>query len=141
MAVDADWVSTPAAARLRGRRQRDTEPEMLLRRALHAAGGRFRLHRKLGQGCTPDLVMPARHLAIWVDGDFWHGCPEHGRRHFTGPNADLWERKIARNQRRDEQATATATQLGWVAVRLWECEIMRDPDAAATRVLSMVKLQ
>ncbi|HEV2377143.1 MAG TPA: very short patch repair endonuclease [Streptosporangiaceae bacterium] len=135
MASQTEWVSTPAAARLRGRRQRETEPEILLRKALHAAGARFRLHRKLAQGCTPDVVLPGRRLAVWVDGDFWHGCPEHGKRTFRGPNAALWEAKIARNQARDERATETANGLGWHAVRLWECEIRRDPAGAAARVL------
>jgi len=72
-----------------------------------------------------------------VDGDFWHGCPKHGRSgRFNGPNALLWEAKIARNQARDVRATQTAHGMGWVVVRLWECEIRSDPYAAALRVLA-----
>jgi DNA mismatch endonuclease, patch repair protein len=134
--MPSEWVSTEAAARLRGRKQRETEPELLLRRALHAAGARFRLHRKLAPGCTPDIVLPGRRLAVWVDGDFWHGCPDHGRRSFRGPNAALWEAKIARNKARDERATQKAAELGWTVVRLWECEIRLSPADAATRVVS-----
>ena len=132
------WVTTDAARRLRGRKQRETEPELLLRRALHAAGARFRLHRTLAPGCTPDVVLPGRRLAVWVDGDFWHGCPEHGKRTFRGPNATLWEAKITRNQARDARAAQTARQLGWTVVRVWECEIRRNPEAAAARVVSAV---
>ena len=58
-------------------------------------GLRFRLQRQLAKGCTPDIVMPGRRLAIFVDGCFWHGCPKHGRKSaFTGPNAQLWAEKM-----------------------------------------------
>jgi len=108
----------------------------MLRRAIHAQGGRFRLHRRLALRCTPDLVLPGRRLAVFVDGCWWHSCPEHGRKTpFTGPNADLWEAKMQRNRERDVHATATATELGWAVLRLWECEITTDPAAAARRVL------
>jgi DNA mismatch endonuclease (patch repair protein) len=131
------WVSTAASKGLSGRRNKDTEPELLLRRALHAAGARFRLHRQLARGCTPDLVLPGRHVAVFVDGDFWHGCPAHGRvRRFRGPNAALWETKITRTQERDRRSTRLAEEAGWVVVRLWECEVRADPAAAARRVLT-----
>jgi len=130
------WVSTPAAAGLRGRRNTDTEPELLLRRALHAAGARFRLHRSLAAGCNPDLVLPGRKIAVWVDGDFWHGCPTHGRRTFSGPNAPLWAAKLQRNRERDARASELARQAGWMVVRLWECEIRASPAEAARRVLA-----
>ena len=66
----------------------NTAPEVLLRQAVHAAGGRFRLHRRIAKGCTPDFVLPSRRVAVFVDGCFWHGCPEHGRKTpWTGPNA------------------------------------------------------
>src|SRR5262245_61505740 len=98
----AGWVSTGAGRHLRARRKTDTVPEVLLRRALHALGGRFRLHRQLEPGCTPDLVLPSRRIAVFVDGDYWHSCPVHGRKApFTGPNAALWADKLRRNQARD----------------------------------------
>jgi DNA mismatch endonuclease (patch repair protein) len=71
-----------------------------------------------------------------VDGDFWHGCPTHGRkRPFSGPNANLWTAKIQRTRQRDLVATKTAADLGWTVVRLWECEVRADPQAAASAVL------
>jgi len=130
------WVPTDAGAHLKGRRRTDTVPEVLLRKALHAQGARFRLHRRLAPACTPDVVLPGRRVAVFVDGDYWHGCPIHGRKApFTGPNADLWEAKLRRTKERDLAATTTAREQGWVVIRLWECEIRADPRAAAESVL------
>ncbi|TFV44850.1 very short patch repair endonuclease [Blastococcus sp. TF02A-35] len=131
------WVSTTAGRHLSGRRRRDTAPEVLLRKALHAAGGRFRLQRRLAHGCTPDIVLPGRRVAVFVDGDYWHGCPEHGRkRPFTGPNAELWEAKMRRNRERDVRSTALAESLGWTVVRVWECQVLADAPGIAASILS-----
>ena len=131
------WQSTNAGRHLSGRRKAHTRPEVDLRRALHASGVRFRLQRKLAKGCTPDLVLPRYKLAVFVDGCFWHGCPTHGRKvAWNGPNAHLWELKMARNLERDQRANAIARQLGWTVVRLWEHEIAADPAQAAARVLA-----
>lgn len=130
------WVRTPRSASLSGRASKNTEPELMLRRALHAAGARFRLHQRIDKGCTPDLVLPGRRIAVFVDGDFWHGCPTHfPDRRPAGPNAPLWQRKFERTQERDERSTLMAESAGWTVVRLWECEIRNDPVAAANRVL------
>jgi DNA mismatch endonuclease (patch repair protein) len=138
--TEVRWQSTTAGRHLAGRRKTDTEPEMLLRKALHALGGRYRLHVPLAKGCTPDLVMPKYRLAAFVDGDYWHGCPEHGRRTpFTGPNAALWEEKMRRNKARDARATALAEAAGWRVVRVWECEVRTDPEAAARRLLAVAR--
>src|SRR4051812_6961882 len=98
----AGWVSTTRGRHLAGRPQANTLPELLLRRAVHASGGRFRLHRRIAKGCTPDFVLPRRHVAVFVDGCFWHNCPKHGpRKPWTGPNAELWAEKIRRTEQRD----------------------------------------
>ena len=134
--VPQQWVSTSAGKHLSGRGNTSTEPEMLLRRALHAQGARFRLQRRLAPGCTADLVLPARRLAVFVDGCWWHSCPEHGRRSpFTGPNAALWESKMERTRQRDRDAVSTAERLGWRAARVWECVVRQDPAAAAAALL------
>lgn len=131
------WISTEASPSLSGRKSRNTTPEVELRRALHAMGVRFRLHRRLGPACTPDFVLPGRRIAVWVDGCYWHSCPEHGRRRaFEGPNADLWAEKMARTQERDAIATREGEGLGWTAVRIWEHDVRADPAAAARRVLA-----
>jgi DNA mismatch endonuclease (patch repair protein) len=81
--------------------------------------------------------MPGRRLAIFVDGCFWHGCPEHGRKtSFTGPNAALWEDKMRRNAERDRRSTALAEGDGWTVTRVWECEVREDPSGVATELLS-----
>lgn len=131
------WESTPQGRHLRGRRKTDTTPEVALRRALHAAGARFRLQPLLARGCRPDLVLPGRRLAVFVDGCFWHSCPVHGRKTpFAGPNAALWEEKMARNIERDRRAVEIGRELGWTVVRLWECDVMANPAAAADEVLA-----
>jgi DNA mismatch endonuclease, patch repair protein len=136
--VRVTWVATERSSHLRGRRSKNTEPELLLRRALHSVGARFRLHRTLARGCTPDLVLPGRRLAVFVDGDYWHGCPTHNPSPpgQAGPNAALWAQKKADVAARDRRADAIAAEQGWVVVRVWECEIRADPLAAAKYVLN-----
>jgi DNA mismatch endonuclease (patch repair protein) len=136
--VGSGWVSTSKGRHLAGRKKKDTAPEIALRKALQAQGARFRLHRQLAKGCTPDIVMPGRRLAIFVDGCFWHGCPKHGRKSaFTGPNAALWEQKMQRNAERDQRSSALAQELGWSVSRLWECTVVADPVGTAQSLLAM----
>ena len=131
------WVSTEHGTHLAGRRKVNTEPEVLLRRAVHAGGGRFRLHRQIAKGCTPDFVLPGRRVAVFVDGCFWHGCPDHGRKTpWTGPNAELWAEKMRLNSMRDERSTRLAEEHGWIVVRVWECEVQHDASAIAHRLMS-----
>ena len=133
---EAGWVSTASGTHLRRRSTRDTKPELVLRRALHAAGARFTLHKQLAPRCRPDILLRRHRLAVFVDGDFWHGCPKHGTTTFSGPNAELWHAKLARNQERDREATRLAEELGWIVVRVWECEIHADPVGVAARILA-----
>ena len=131
------WTSTASGIHLRRRRKVDTGPEVLLRKALHAMGARFRLHRTIAKGCTPDIVLVSRRIAVFVDGDFWHSCPVHGRSTpFIGPNAHLWQDKMLRNRERDSRSTLLAQQAGWTVVRVWECAIRADADEAAAAVLA-----
>ena len=129
------WTSTAAGRHLAGRVKTSTKPEVTLRKALHAAGYRFRLHPRIARGCTPDLVLPRHRVAVFVDGCFFHACPEHGRRTpWTGPNAELWEAKMERNRANDVRSTRLAREAGWTVVRVWEHEITQDIDTAAERV-------
>lgn len=131
------WTSTKEGRHLRGRPKVGTTPELLLRRALHAAGARFRLHPRLARGCTPDIVLPRRRIAVFVDGDYWHSCPIHGRQlPFSGPNAGLWQEKMQRNRERDLRSTSIAQGLGWVVVRAWECSVQADAAEVARAVLA-----
>jgi DNA mismatch endonuclease (patch repair protein) len=134
------WEPTDAGAHLRDRRVRNTRPEVALRRAVHATGLRFRLNRRIGR-YTPDFVLPRHHVAVFVDGCFWHGCPVHGPTQFRGPNAERWSAKLAANRARDQAADSAVAAAGWRVVRVWECEIRADIEAAAQRVQAAVQAE
>ncbi|MFG2476598.1 very short patch repair endonuclease [Streptomyces fagopyri] len=131
---DRRWVATAEGEHLRGRRVRDTKPEIALRKAVHRLGLRFRLQRRVAPRCTADFVLPRYRVAVFVDGCFWHGCPDHSPKEFRGPNAGLWQEKLETNRKRDRRNTGQATAAGWTVVRIWECEIRRDVERAAQRV-------
>lgn len=100
----------------------DTPQEVALRSALHRRGLRFRLQRPI-EGLPrirPDIVFSAARVAVFVDGCFWHRCPEHG----TDPraNATWWREKLDRNVERDRRTDAHLQELGWRVVRVWEHE-------------------
>jgi DNA mismatch endonuclease (patch repair protein) len=94
-----------------------------LRSALHARGFRFRLHRRDLPG-SPDIIFVSQKVAIFVDGCFWHGCPEHGVKPKT--NDRFWAEKIKENQERDRKATKELRRLGWYVLRVWEHDLKRD---------------
>jgi DNA mismatch endonuclease (patch repair protein) len=131
------WVATAEGEHLRGRRVRDTKPEVALRKAVHRLGLRFRLHKRVAPRCTADFVLPRYHLAVFVDGCFWHGCPDHSPAEFRGPNAALWQEKIETNKKRDRCNTEQAAAAGWTVLRVWECEIRHDVQGAAERVAAI----
>jgi len=103
-------------------RRRDTNPELEVRRLLHAAGLRYRVaHPVPGRPRrTIDIAFTRRKVAVFIDGCFWHGCPEHGTRPTS--NAEWWSAKLAANQARDEDTTALLEEQGWLVLRVWEHE-------------------
>ncbi|WP_369383575.1 very short patch repair endonuclease [Streptomyces sp. cg36] len=133
-AADRQWVATAQGEHLRDRRVTDTKPEVTLRKTVHRLGLRFRLQRRAAPRCTADFVLPRRHVAVFVDGCFWHGCPDHSPEELQGPNATLWREKIKANRERDKRNTAQAKAAGWIVVRVWECEIRRGVERVAQRV-------
>jgi DNA mismatch endonuclease (patch repair protein) len=102
-------------------RAKDTKPEMLLRRGLHAKGFRYQLHRRNLPGC-PDLVLPGYQAVIFVHGCFWHG---HGCPLFRLPatRTDFWLKKIVRNGERDKDAIEHLKSEGWRILTVWECAL------------------
>jgi len=125
--TDRKWQSTAAGRHLAGRKSKNTAPELALRRALHSRGWRYRIHKRIAPGCTPDIVFVNRRVAIFCDGDWWHKCPIHGRKMpFTGPNAALWEAKFQRIRERDQRSTALAEEAGYKVLRVWECQVRDD---------------
>lgn len=109
-------------ARIRGR---DTQPERRLRSLLWARGFRYRLHARRLPG-RPDLVFPARKTVVFVDGCFWHGCPEH----YVRPRSRtaFWARKLRENVSRDRAHCLSLEAMGWKVLRVWEHDVMADPE-------------
>lgn len=122
-------------------RGRDTTPELLLRTALHARGVRYRLHASDVLG-RPDLVNRRRRVAVFVDGDFWHGNPAGWQKRgfarmedqFAPEKRAVWAPKLRRNMERDRTVTATLERDGWRVLRVWESEVRANPDAVAGRI-------
>lgn len=117
---------------MRGNRRRDTRPELAVRRLLHAAGLRYRVDfaplpdsRRL----RADIVFTRARVAVFIDGCYWHGCPEHHRPART--NAEFWSAKIAGNRERDSRSDAMLRDAGWTVMRFWEHE---EPIHVAARV-------
>jgi DNA mismatch endonuclease (patch repair protein) len=100
---------------------KNTSPEMLIRKALHARGFRFRIHVKHLPG-KPDLVLPKYKAAVFIHGCFWHG---HNCRYFKVPQTrpEFWLEKIGKNQARDELQVAALCALGWRVLVIWECAV------------------
>lgn len=114
----------------------NTQPELDLRRRLHAAGLRYRVdHPPLpGFRRRADIVFTRRKIAVFVDGCFWHSCPEHA----TAPkaNAEWWAAKLETNRMRDTDTDKILTEAGWTVIRIWEHE---NSDAAASIVRRAVR--
>ncbi|MGI8797169.1 MAG: very short patch repair endonuclease [Acidimicrobiia bacterium] len=122
---------------MRGNRRRDTKPEVRLRSRLHAGGYRFRVDYRIAapqRTVRVDIAFPRHRLAVFVDGCFWHSCPDHGTAPRT--NADYWNEKLARNSRRDQAIDAALLADGWEVLRVWEHDPPDDAAAHVTDVLS-----
>jgi len=109
---------------MRAVRDRDTTPELVVRRMAFALGYRFRLHSRRLPGC-PDLVFASQKKVIFVHGCFWHGhaCPAGSKRPQS--NAEYWTKKLFRNKRRDSANRLRLRALGWKALTIWECQLRR----------------
>jgi DNA mismatch endonuclease (patch repair protein) len=105
-----------------------TGPELLLRRALHRRGLRYRVNFR-GLPGRPDVAFTRARLAVFVDGCFWHRCPEHGS--LPKNNRNWWAAKLDRNVERDREQDETLRALGWLSIRVWEHE---DPLTAADHI-------
>lgn len=134
-------ASAQASAAARGSsRKTDTKCELLLRRALWAAGCRYRKDLSTLPG-RPDIVFPKARLAIFCDGDFWHGRDWESRRQklSRGTNSDYWLAKIQRNIERDRQNTLQLKEMGWTVLRMWESEIRADLPGLVRRVIDVLR--
>ncbi|MHB8794820.1 MAG: very short patch repair endonuclease [Candidatus Nanopelagicales bacterium] len=131
------WASSPATRRsMQGNRARDTEPELALRRILHDQGFRYRVAARPIKDIrrTADLVFGPTKVAVFVDGCFWHRCPDHATDSKT--NSDYWKHKLERNVERDRETDCLLKGTGWISVRIWEHE---NPREAAKQVARIVR--
>ncbi len=117
---------------------KDTQPELLVRRYLHSAGFRFRLHDAHLPG-TPDVVLPRYQTVVFVQGCFWHS---HGgaclRKSRAAPktNAEFWQAKLAVNQARDRRTQQQLREQGWQVLTVWECELKKSERGATLHRLT-----
>ncbi len=135
--VYESWASSAAARKtMQGNRGRDTKAELAVRRLVHGAGLRYRVSARPESDLrrTADLLFTRARVAVFIDGCYWHGCPDH----FTMPatNLDYWSAKIGRNRARDLETTTLLEGRGWVVLRFWEHEL---PAAVAASIVERVR--
>jgi len=114
-------ASPGRSANMKANRRTNTKPELALRSALHARGYRYRKDLRLdlpARRVRPDIAFTSRKVAVFVDGCFWHACPEHGSKPKN--NEWYWSPKLLRNQERDRATDEALRKAGWTVVRLWE---------------------
>lgn len=135
--AEGSWASSSAVrASMRGNRNKDTKPELRLRSLLHQQGLRYRVATRPLPDLrrTADMVFSKAKVAVFVDGCYWHGCPQHLRPATV--NAGFWSAKIEGNRARDAETDRLLREAGWTVVRVWEHE---DPVQAAARVAGIVR--
>ncbi len=133
----ADVVTPDVRSRMMsGIRGKDTRPELVVRKALHAAGFRYRLHDK-GLPGRPDIVLPKWRAVIFIHGCFWHG---HDCHLFKWPKTreDFWRAKIERNRAVDEKAMVDLGRLGWRVAVVWECGLKGKSPTNLAQMLKQV---
>lgn len=131
------WASSDVTrASMKGNRSRDTLPELALRREVHRLGLRYRVAVRPLPGLrrTADLVFRSTKIAVFMDGCFWHGCPDHHT--AANRNSEYWAAKVAGNKARDKDTDQHLRQAGWLVVRFWEHD---NPWDAAQQVLVAVQ--
>lgn len=131
------WASSDRARNvMRGNRSRDTRPELAVRSAVHRLGLRFRVSAQPVKHVrrSADLVFASARVAVFVDGCFWHGCPEHYVPSMS--NQQYWANKISKNRARDADTDRRLVEDGWLPVRVWAHE---DPQCVAEKIAQIVR--
>lgn len=133
MSLPSDAVTAGRRRNMAAIKSKDTKPELLVRRALHAEGLRFRLHRRDLPG-KPDIVLAKYKTVIFVHGCFWH---HHGCRYFAWPKTrpEFWREKLTGNAKRDRSAQRALRKAGWRVIVVWEC---RTDDAEVHRLAARI---
>ncbi|MBD3009161.1 very short patch repair endonuclease [Streptomyces sp. 5-10] len=136
VAPPGSWASSAGNRRnMQAIRSRDTKPEQLVRRLVHAQGLRYRVHARPLQDLrrTADMVFRPAKVAVFIDGCYWHGCPEH----YVSPktNPGYWSEKVAKNIARDRDTDRFLRLAGWTVLRFWEHE---SPETCALEIAAAV---
>jgi DNA mismatch endonuclease (patch repair protein) len=121
-------LSAAVSGQMKRMRRASTKPELLIRQELHRRGLRFRVNHPALPG-RPDITFTRARLAVFVDGCFWHQCPQHGV--MPKHNREWWQAKLCRNIERDREKDAALSELGWQVRRFWEHE---DPGTVAEEI-------
>lgn len=119
-------------------RSKDTSPEVTLRKALWAAGLRYRKNYKEASG-SPDIAFVKEKVAVFCDGIFWHGRDWESRKERIKSNRDYWIPKIERNMARDEKVNTDLLEAGWLVLRFWETDIKEDLEGCVETIEDAVK--
>ncbi|MCP4977085.1 MAG: very short patch repair endonuclease [Maribacter sp.] len=135
------FYTTPERSKIMGKiRGKNTKPELAFRKALWAAGYRYRIDSKKLVG-RPDVVLNKYKTVVFIDGEFWHGHNWKERKPKIKTNRDFWIAKIERNKQRDEEVNAELNRLGYKIFRFWESEIKKGLDTCLQIVISHLELQ
>ena len=118
-------------------RPKNTKAELLLRKALWKKGIRYRKNVANLTG-KPDIVITRCKIAVFVDGDFWHGNPKEKLQQRLGTNRNYWIEKIEKNKARDKAVTEELTENGWLVLRFWESDVKKDLNACVDKILSYI---
>lgn len=129
--------SAEASSRMAKVRQKGTDAELALRREIYRIGLRYRVDYEVLKSPRriADIAFPGRKIAIFVDGCFWHGCPEHAT--WPKRNAEFWRQKIEANRRRDADTNERLRSLGWTVLRFWSHESPTETAKAVACVVAM----
>ncbi|TYB96309.1 very short patch repair endonuclease [Micromonospora sp. WP24] len=137
---EESWASSIGVRKsMQANTSRATKPELALRRAVHALGLRYYVNRRPIKAVrrTADLLFPRLKLAVFLDGCFWHGCPEHHT--VAKTNAPFWAEKVATNRRRDADTNERLAAQGWIIVRIWEHEPIAEAAARIAAVVTAIR--
>ncbi|GKT14973.1 very short patch repair endonuclease [Acidovorax sp. SUPP2522] len=131
-------TSSDTSRRMAKVRQKGTDAELALRREMYRLGLRYRIDFQVLKQPrrVADVAFPGRKIAVFVDGCFWHGCPQHAT--WPKNNADFWRQKIEANRRRDVDTTARLEANGWTVLRFWSHESPNEAAKAVARVVAQV---
>ncbi len=116
-------------SRIRGRGNRDTEMRLVKLLRQHGLTG-WRRHQAITG--RPDFLFRASRVAVFVDGCFWHGCPRHCK--MPAANRAFWQRKLEANKTRDRRVTSLLRREGWHVIRIWECQLAKNPVSCVNRI-------